>query len=348
MKFFNYFSKIIGVDLGTAKTAIYLKGKGIVINEPSIVAFNNKSNQVLAIGEGAKKMLNRAPAHISVIRPLTNGVISDFEMAQEMVRYFLKQASEEGSLFNYRRAVVGISSNLTEVEQKSVEDAVVEAGANKTHLIEEPIAAAIGADLPIESATANVIIDIGAGTTKIAIISLGGVVTSKSLKVGGDKFNEEIVNFIRDEFKLAIGEPTAEEIKIAIGSAIPLDEKRELAIRGRDMSTGLPREVVVKGYQIRTALSRSLRVIIESLKDVIETAPPELVGDILKQKINLCGGGSLLRGIDQLIAKELSVETQVAEDPLTCVMRGIGKVVERFPEYTHLLDTPKAPQQINL
>lgn len=348
MKVLNYFSKIIGVDLGTATTSIYLKGRGIVVNEPSIVAYNNKSNQVLAIGEGAKKMLNRAPAHINVIRPITSGVISDFEMAQEMVRHFLKQVSEESSFLNYRRAVVGISSNLTEVEQKSVEDAVVGAGANRTHLIEDPLAAALGADLPIETATANVIIDIGAGTTKIAIISLGGVVTSKSLKVGGDKFNEEIVNFIRDEFKLMIGEPTAEEIKIAIGSAIPLDEKREIAIRGRDMSTGLPREVVVKGYQIRAALSRSLRVIVESLKDVIETAPAELVGDILKQKINLCGGGSLLRGIDQLIAKELAVETQVVEDPLTCVARGIGRVVERFDAHAHLLDTPLVPQRINL
>ncbi len=348
MKLLNYFSKIIGVDLGTAKTSIYLKGRGIVINEPSIVAYNNKSSQVLAIGEGAKKMLNRAPAHISVIRPIASGVISDFEMTQEMVRHFLKQASEEGSLLNYRRAVVGISSNLTEVERKSVEDAVIGAGANRTHLIGDPIAAALGAELPIESATANVIIDIGAGTTKIAIISLGGIVTSKSLKVGGDKFNEEIVNFIRDEFKLMIGEPTAEELKIAIGSAIPLDEKREISIRGRDMSTGLPREVVVKGYQIRAALSRSLRVIIESLKDVIETAPAELVGDILKQKIHLCGGGSLLRGIDQLIAKELVVETQVVEDPLTCVARGIGKVVERFDAHAHLLDTPLVPKQINL
>lgn len=348
MKVLNYFSKIIGVDLGTAKTSIYLKNRGIVISEPSIVAFNNKSNQVLAIGEGAKKMLNRAPAHISVIRPLTNGVISDFDMAQEMIRYFLKQANEDGSLFNYRRAVVGISSNLTEVEQKSAEDAVLGAGANKTHLIEEPIAAALGADLPIETATANVILDIGAGTTKIAIISLGGVVTSKSLKIGGDKFNEEIVNFIRDEFKLMIGEPTAEEIKIAIGSAIPLDEKREISIRGRDMSTGLPREVVVKGYQIRAALSRSLRIVVETLKDVIESAPAELVGDILKQNIHLCGGGSLLRGIDQLISKELGVETRVVEDPLTCVARGIGKVVERFDAHSHLLDTPLVPQQINL
>lgn len=348
MKFFNYFSKIIGIDLGTAKSSIYLKGKGIVINEPSIVAFNNKSHQVLAIGEGAKRMLDRAPAHISVIRPLVNGVISDFEMTQEMVRHFLRQASEESSIFNYRRAVVGISSNLTEVERKSVEDAVIGAGVNKAHLIEEPVAAALGADLPIDTATANVIIDIGAGTTKIAIISLGGVVTSKSLKIAGDKFNEDIISFVRDEFKLSIGEPTAEEIKIAIGSAIPLDEKREISIRGRDMSTGLPREITIKSYQVRAALARSLRTIIEALKDVIETAPAELVGDILKQKINLCGGGSLLRGVDQLIEKEMSVKTQVVEDPITCVARGIGRIVERFDGHVHLLDTPLAPHNINL
>ena len=348
MKLFDYFSKTIGIDLGTAKSSIYLKGRGIVINEPSIVAVNNKSSQVLAIGENAKRMLDRAPAHISVVRPLISGVISDFEMTEEMIRYFLRAASEERSLLNYRRAVVSISSNITEVEQKSVEDAVIGAGANKAHLIEQPLAAALGAELPIDTATANVIIDIGAGTTKIAIISLGGVVTSKSLKIAGDRFNEDIVNFIRDEFKLAIGEPTAEEVKIAIGSAIPLDEKKEISIRGRDMSTGLPREITVKSYQVRAALARSLRTIVEAVKDVIETAPAELVGDILKQKINLCGGGSLLKGVDQLIEKELSVKTQVVEDPIMCVARGVGKVVERFPQHAHLLDTPLAPQQINL
>ncbi|MEK7555281.1 MAG: rod shape-determining protein [Patescibacteria group bacterium] len=347
MKIFNYFTKDIGIDLGTANSLVYLKGEGIIVNEPSIAAVNNKTGQVLAIGEEAKKMLGRTPSHITVIRPLINGVISDFDMTHEMLRHFFKKINNN-PILNYHRAVIGIPTNLTEVERKSVEDAVVMAGAAKAYLIEEPVAAALGARLPINEPTANMIIDIGGGTTDIAIISMGGTVTAKSLKIAGDKFNDDIIKFIRDEFKLAIGEPTAEELKVAIGSAVPIDEKLELAIRGRDMATGLPREVVVKGGQIRASISRSLRSIIEAVKETIEIAPPELVGDILKRGIFLCGGGSLLKGIDQLIEKEISVSAIIVDDPLTCVVRGTGIAAENITEYQHVFAIALKPMDINI
>lgn len=339
--------KDIGIDLGTANSLVYLKGRGIVVNEPSIAAVNNKTGQVLAIGEEAKKMLSRTPQHISVIRPLVAGVISNFEMTQEMLRYFLKRVGKD-RLFNYRRAVIGIPSNLTEVERKSVEDAVVGAGARRVHLIEEPVASAIGANLPIHEPTSSMIVDIGGGTAEIAIISMGGIVTGRSLKVAGDRMNNDIIQFVRDEFRLAIGEPTAEDVKMLIGSAVPVDGKMELAIRGRDLATGLPREVVIKNHQVRTALMKSLKSIAESIREVIETAPPELAGDILKHGIYFSGGGSMLRGIDTLIEKELGVETFVVPDPLTCVMRGIGVIIEDFDRYGHVLDNPLRPREIRL
>ena len=292
-------------------------------------------------------MLGRTPAHITVIRPLINGVISDFDMTHEMLRHFFKKITSN-RIFNYYRSVIGIPSNLTEVERKSVEDAVVTAGAAKAYLIEEPVAAAIGARLPINEPTANMIIDIGGGTTDIAIISMGGTVTSKSLKIAGDKFNDDIIKFIRDEFKLAIGEPTAEELKTTIGSATPIDEKLELTIRGRDMATGLPREITVKGSQIRSAINRSVGLIIEAIKETIEIAPPELTGDILKRGIYLCGGGSLLRGIDQLIEKEISVAATVVDDPLTCVVRGTGIAAENISEYHQIFTTALKPIDINI
>lgn len=344
-KFLNYFSKDIGIDLGTANSLVYVKGDGIIINEPSIAAINNKTKQVLAIGDDAKKMLGRAPSHISVIRPLTNGVISDFDVTQEILRHYFRRLSKK-NFFSYYRAVVGIPTNLTEVERKSVEDAAISSGATKVYLIEEPVAAALGARLPISEATANMIIDIGGGTTEIAIISMGGIVTSKSLKVAGDKLNDDIIKFIRDEFKLLIGEPTAEELKIMIGSAIPIDERLELSIRGRDMSSGLPKEVIVKGTQIRAAISRSLHQIIATIKETIETAPPELVGDILKRGIFLCGGGSLLKGIDELVKREISVDTTVVDDPLTCVVRGAGIASENIDEFEQIFATPLRPLDI--
>ncbi len=345
---FNYFGRNVGIDLGTANTLIYLAGRGIVITEPSIAAVNNKTGHVLAIGNEAKKMLGRTPSHINVIRPLVSGVISDFEMTQEVIKHFLKRLSGTSPFFSYQRAIVGVPSNLTEVERKSVEDAIVGAGVHNAYLIEESLAAAIGARLPIHEPTANMIVDIGGGTSEIAIISMGGTVTSKSLRIAGDKLNDDIIRFIRDEFRLVIGEPTAEELKVTIGSAIQLNDKAELAVRGRDLTTGLPKEVIVKDHQVRAAIVRSVKIIIEAIREVIETAPPELAGDILRRGIHLCGGGSLLRGLDQLVTKELSIETMVIDDPLTCVVRGTGVAVEQFDQYAPILNHPLIPRDIKV
>lgn len=345
---FSIFRKNIGVDLGTANSLVYMAGRGIVINEPSCVAVNTKTGKVVAVGKEAKDMLGRTPLHINVIRPLVNGVISDFEMAQEILRQFLKKLSG-GSMFNYfQKAVIGVPSDLTEVERKSVEDAIVGAGVAKAYVIESALAAALGARLPVHEPVANVIVDIGGGTTEMAIISMGGTVNVRSLKIAGDKFNEEIIRFVREEFRLAIGEPTAEQLKIEIGSAIPMVDKLEMEVRGRDLVTGLPKEILLKDSHVRSAISKSLKGIVESLREVIESAPPELVGDILRRGVHLCGGGSLLRGIDQLISKELAVATQVVDDPLTCVARGTGLAVENLDKYEYLLDNPLKPREIKL
>lgn len=332
-----FLRKNIGVDLGTANTLIYVGGQGLLVNEPSIVAFNNRLNRVVAIGHEAKKMLNRTPSHISAVRPLMNGVISDFEMTQEMIKRFLKLVSP--GILGSARVVVGVPTNLTEVERKSVEDAVLGAGASSVHLIAQPLAAALGAMIEISEPNAQMIIDVGGGTTDIAVISLNGLVTATRLKIAGDKFNDDIIKFMRDEFKLVIGEPTAEEIKIAVGSVTPQDQKLEFAARGRDVSSGLPKEVMVKDNHIRLALQRSIRAIIDATKEVIESTPPELVGDIYKNGINLCGGGGLLRGLDELLAKETGVAVKVVDDPLTSVVRGTGLVAENFNKYKGLLDT---------
>ncbi|MBI5306559.1 rod shape-determining protein [Candidatus Wolfebacteria bacterium] len=341
----DYFIKNIGIDLGTANTLVYVKGEGIVVNEPSVAVVNVKTNQVLAIGEEAKKMLGRTPAHISVIRPLVNGVISDFEMTQEMLRHYLKKIGNNG-FFNYYQVVIGIPSNLTEVERKSVEDAAISSGVGKVYLIEEPVAAALGARLPIDEPVSNMIVDIGGGTTEAAIISMGSTVVAKSLKIAGDKLNQDIIDFIHEEFKLLIGEPTAEELKINIGSAIPLEEKIEMAIRGRDISSGLPKEVTVKNHEIRSAIAHSLKSIIEVVAETIEKAPPELVGDILRHGIYICGGGSLLKGIDQLIEEKIRVKTSIIDDPLTCVARGTGIAAENIKRYSGIFNTPVKPFDI--
>ncbi len=342
------FKKNLGIDLGTANSLIYVSGRGIVINEPSAVAVNSKTGKVIAVGDEAKKMLGRTPLNISVVRPLVNGVISDFEMAQEILKHFLKRLSGNSMLAYYQTAVIGAPADLTEVERKSVEDAVVGAGVGKAYVIESALAAALGARLPVHEPVANMIVDIGGGTTEIAIISMGGTVTVKSLKIAGDKFNDDILRFVREEFHLAIGEPTAEDLKIAIGSAIPLEEKLEMSVRGRDLATGLPKEIIMKDSHIRAALAKSLRGIVEAVRNVIEVSPPELVGDILKRGIHMCGGGSLLRGIDQLISKELSVTTHVVDDPLTCVARGTGLAVENLEKYSYILDNPLKPKEIRL
>lgn len=337
----------VGVDLGTANTLVHVKLRGTVINEPSVAATNAKSGMVVAVGDDAKKMLGRTPAHISVTRPLVGGVISDFDMTQELLRNFLKRA-RGSSLFGFRRAVVAIPDNLTEVERKSVEDAVLAAGTAKAYLVESPVVAALGAGLPIGSPTASLIVDIGGGTTDISVISLGGTVISKTLRVAGDKFNEDIIRFARDEFKLAIGETSAEAAKILVGAAIPLDDHLETMLRGRDIATGLPREIPIRNTHIRAALQKSLKTIVEAISEVIEATPPELVGDMVHQGIVLCGGGALLRGIDTLIANECGVATRIAADPLTCVIRGIAMIIDDFDGHAALLDNPLKPISITL
>lgn len=345
---FGVFSKNVGIDLGTSNSLIYLDGRGIVVNEPSIAAVNNKTGQILALGDEAKKMLGRTPAHISIIRPLINGVISDFDMTQEMLRHLLKRVGGNKMLVNFQRAVVGVPVDLTEVERKSVEDAIVGAGVSKAYVIESCIAAALGARLPIEQPTASMIVDIGGGTAEIAVISMGGTVTAKSLKVAGDRFNDDILKFVRDEFKLAIGEPTAEELKIEVGSAVPQDQKLEMIVRGRDLASGLPKEALVKDVHIRAAIAKPLRTIVDAIRGVMENTPPELAGDILKSGIHICGGGSMLRGLDKLIAKELSVAVAVVDDPLTCVVRGTGILLENLDQYQELFNSPLRPKEVKL
>lgn len=348
MKLLENLYRSVGIDLGTANFLIYVKGRGIAINEPTLVAINNRTNQILAIGEEANKMLDRTPAHVTLIQPLISGVISDFEMTQEIIRHFFLKLSERSLFSRYRTAAVSIPTNLTEVERKSVEDAVTSAGVSKVLLVEEPIAAAIGTRLPIEEPTANMIVDVGGGTTEVSIISIGGAVVSKSLKTAGQKFNDDISKFIKSEYKLLIGEPTAEALKINVGSAIPVDEKLEMAVRGRDVATGLPKEVTVRNPQVRTALQKSLKSISDAVKSILEDAPPELVGDILERGIYLSGGGALLRGLDEYFERELQVDTRLVDDPLTCVVRGLGIIIEDTKKYETILSNQEKPKLVNL
>jgi len=345
---FNNLYKNVGVDLGTANTLLYIKGQGIVINEPTIVALNERTGQILSVGNDAKKMLDRTPEHIHLVKPLINGVISDFETTEEILKYFLKKAGGGGLFSRFHAAAISVPTNLTEVERKSVEDAAISAGASRVFLVEAPLAGAIGARLPVEEPTSNMIIDIGGGTTEISIISVGGTVKSRSLKIGGEKFNEDIIKAVKDEFQLLIGEPTAEEAKISIGSAIPQDEKLEIVIRGRNVSTGLPKEIMLRDTQVRAMLQKSLKGIVEAVRSLIEESPPELVGDILKRGIHLSGGGSQLRGLDKFISREIMVETTVVDDPLTCTVRGLGIIIEDMPKYETILVNQQKPQTVNI
>jgi rod shape-determining protein MreB len=337
-KIFGYFSHDIGIDLGTANTLVYLTDKGIVINEPSIVAINQKTGQVVAIGQEARRMVGRTPGHIVAVRPLIEGVISDFEVTEEMLSYFIKRVHSDSRRFFARpRIVIGIPSGITEVERRAVRDAAKNAGAREVYLVEEPMAAAIGAKLPINDAVGNMVIDIGGGTTDIAVISLGGIVSSKNLRVAGDKFNQDIINYTRDEFKLLLGERTAEDVKIAIGSAWKMNETMESTVRGRDLVTGLPREVIVTDADIRDAMSKSLKTIVESTKEVIEKTPPELVSDVMHRGIVIVGGGSYLRGISKLLEVETRIPVRVAEDPMTAVVRGCGIILEDIDSLSKIL-----------
>lgn len=332
------FSHDIGIDLGTANTLVYVRGKGIVINEPSVVAINTKTNQVLAIGDEAKKMVGKTPANIVATRPLVDGVVSDFEVTEQMLRYFIDKVHKESFVILPRpRVVIGIPSGVTEVEKRAVEDAASNAGARQALLIEEPMAAAIGCRLPIQDAAGSMIVDIGGGTTEVAIISLGGIVASRSLRIAGDELNDDIVQYARDEFNLQIGERTAENIKIAIGSAYPVGESIEVPMRGRDLVTGLPKQIMVTPEQIRAALAKSVRSIVEAVKIAIEETPPELVADIMDRGIILAGGGALLRGLDMLLHRETKMPVHVADDPLTAVVRGTGLVLEDIDHMKDIL-----------
>lgn len=328
-KFFGIFSKDLGVDLGTANTLVYVRGEGIVINEPSVVALNQKTGQVVAIGSEAKKMVGRTPAHIVASRPLVEGVISDFEVTAEMLNYFIKKVhSPTAQLFARPRIVVGTPSSVTEVERRAVRDAALNAGAREVYLVEEPMAAAIGARLPIQEAVGSMVIDMGGGTSDIAVISLGGIVVSKNLRIAGDRFNEDIASYARDEFKLLIGEKTAEDVKISIGSVWKTNEILEGTLRGRDLVTGLPREVLFTDSDVRVALAKSIRIVVDAVKGVIEDTPPELVSDIMHRGILLVGGGGMIRGLDKLLERETKMPVYLGEDPLTAVVRGTGIILE--------------------
>jgi len=328
-RLFGIFSKDLGIDLGTANTLVYVRGEGIVINEPSVVALNQKTGQIVAIGSDAKKMVGRTPGHIVAMRPLVDGVISDFEVTAEMLSYFIKRVhSSSAQLFARPRVVIGIPSSVTEVERRAVRDAAMNASAREVYLVEEPMAAAIGARLPVQEAVGNMVIDIGGGTTDIAVISLGGIVVSKNLRIAGDRFNDDITTYARDEFKLVIGEKTAEDMKISIGSVWKGGEVLEGVLRGRDLVTGLPREVLVTDADVRTALAKSVRSIVDATRGVIEDTPPELVADIMHRGIMLVGGGGLIRGLDKLLERETKMPVYLAEDPLTAVVRGTGIILE--------------------
>lgn len=335
---FGRFSQDIGIDLGTANTLVFVRGRGIVINEPSVVAVNQRTGQILAIGKNAKRMVGKTPGHITVTRPLVNGVVSDFEVTQQMLRYFINKVHQGNMMFLRRpRVLIGIPSGVTEVEKRAVVEAARNAGARQAFLIDEPMAAAIGARLPVTEAAGNMVVDIGGGTTEIAVISLGGVVISRSLRVAGDKMNQDIVRYCRDEFNLLVGERTAEDAKIAIGSAYPLREKLTMPVRGRDLVSGLPKEIVMNDEHVREALSHSIRVITNTIKTIVEETPPELLADIMGRGIILAGGGSLIRGIDRLFANQTGMPVRLMEDPLTAVVRGTGVVLDDMENLQEVL-----------
>ncbi|MDP4038382.1 MAG: rod shape-determining protein [bacterium] len=342
------FSHDIGIDLGTANTLVYLRGRGIVINEPSVVAINTKTKQILAIGDEAKKMVGKTPANIVATRPLVDGVVSDFEITEQMLKYFIEKVHKESFVILPRpRVVIGIPSGVTEVEKRAVEDATTNAGARQTFLIEEPMAAAIGSSMPVHDAAGSMIVDIGGGTTEVAVISLGGIVSSRSIRIAGDEMTEDIITYSKEKFNLQVGERTAEAIKISIGSAYPTNKEIEAPIRGRDMITGLPKEIMINSEQLRVALSKSVKAIVDAVKTTIEETPPELLADIMDRGIYLAGGGALLKGLDKLLKSQTKMAVHVTQDPLTSVVRGTGAVLEDIDKLKDVLVTTqyeKAPK----
>jgi rod shape-determining protein MreB and related proteins len=332
------FSLDIGIDLGTANTLVNVRGKGIVINEPSWVAIDKRTRKPLAIGSQAKEMVGRTPANVIAIRPLRDGVISEFEITQAMLEYFIGKAHQQSIVPLPRpRIVIGIPSGATEVERRAVYDAAMSAGARETLLIEEPAAAAIGAGLPIAEVRGNMIVDIGGGTTEVAVISMGGIVVSRSLRVAGDEMDQDNITYIRNKYNLFIGERMAEQVKINIGSAYPLSEEKTMIVRGRNLVTGLPEAIEISSVEIREALAGSVQVIIDTIKDALDEAPPEIVADLLETGICLAGGGSQLKGLSDRLTEELHVRVWVAEDPMTCVARGAGTILEDIDTFGRLL-----------
>ncbi|HBH46737.1 MAG: rod shape-determining protein [Candidatus Jacksonbacteria bacterium RIFOXYC2_FULL_44_29] len=342
-RLFGQLSKDIGIDLGTANTLVYVKDKGIVINEPSVVAINNRTEEILAVGDEARKMMGKTPAHITAIKPLRDGVISDFEVTEKMLKYFINKThrKEHRAFVPRPRIIIGLPMEVTEVERKAVEDATLSAGAREVFLIEEPMAAAIGARIPIHEPHGFMIVDVGGGTTEIAVISLGGIVTKKSLPIAGDEFNESILNFVRENFNILIGEPTAENAKIRIGSVLPTKEIHEYIIRGRNLLDGLPTETVITNAQIREAILPSINAIVENIINTLESTPPELAADIHERGIYLAGGGALLHGLDKLISLKTKVPVTIVDDPLTTVARGTGLLLEDM-ELLHRVRLPSS------
>ena len=326
---FSLFSNDMGIDLGTANTLVCVKGQGIVLREPSVVAIDKESHNVIAIGVEAKKMLGKTPANIVAVRPLRNGVIADFEVTEQMIRYFIKKVHNRRSLL-HPRIVIGIPSGITEVERRAVRESAEQAGAREVYLIEEPMAAAIGANLPINEPFGNMIVDIGGGTTEVAVICLGGMVVSRSLDVAGDEMDEAIVQYFRRKYNLLIGDMTAEDVKIRIGSVFPTFEEQSMEVKGRDQVTGLPKTITITSEEVRQSLAEPMKLIIEIIKETLEETPAELSADLVDRGIVLAGGGALLRGISDLISQETELPVNIAPEPLTCVAMGAGKYLEEI------------------
>jgi len=336
--FLGLFSLDIGIDLGTANTLVYVRNKGIIINEPSWVAIDKSTKRVLAIGSEAKEMVGRTPAHIMAVRPLRDGVISEFDITENMLHYFIGKAHDRLLLAVPRpRVVVGIPSGVTEVEKRAVYDATISAGAREAYLIEEPVAAAIGAGLPLTEAVGSMVIDIGGGTTEVAVFSLGGIVVSRSIRIAGDEMDEDIIAYARQKYNLLIGERMAERVKMTIGSAYPLPEEQTMTLRGRNLVTGLPEAIEVSSIEIREALSGSVSIIVDTVKNALDETPPELVADLMESGVYLAGGGALLQGLAERLSDETKMRVQVAEDPMTCVARGAGKVLEDLDTLSKVL-----------
>ena len=330
-KFWGLFSNDIGIDLGTCNTLVYVKGKGIVVRESSVVAVNQRNKQILAIGDEAKRMIGRTPAHIVAIRPLIDGVVSDFEVTEQMLKYFIEKIHKETfTILPRPRVIIGIPYGVTEVERRAVEEAAINAGARQVFLIEEPMAAAIGSRLPVHDAAGSMIIDVGGGTTEVAVLSLGGIVASRSIRIAGDEMNEDIMNYARQKYNLLVGEQTSENVKIEAGSAYPLDVEKVVTLRGRNLITGLPEGIEISSVELREALRGSVAIIVETVRQAIDETPPELVADLMQHGIALAGGGALLQGLDKRLSEETRMRVYVAEEPLSCVARGAGQVLETF------------------